>query len=483
MVVQVGAEALTAEDLLAVAGGEQVRIGPAARTRMTVSRAVVERALARDEPVYGLTRRLGAGVGTAVEDQDAFQRQVIRNHQGGLGEPLDPELVRAAMAARLGHLAAGGAGVRPAVADALAALLNSGLVPAVPDRGSVGAADLVQNAAVAAVLLGEGRVLTEDGTAPAAEALLAAGLEPLVLAAHEALSLLNTNAFALAATALLADGVEALVGDASVALALSLEAAALHRPSGDLGPFSPLVHEAAGDGQAAVAAAVRDLLGGSFLTDPDRERRVQDELCFRCAPQVHGAVTDAAETLLAGVDTELALRPENPLVDAATGTITANGNFAPVRLALDLERSRLALAHLGQVIERRIAVLSGLAAPLRRADHAGIPGLLAYAAAEGLAELRQLAAPVTLGAAPLSGVEDYATFAWTAARTAERSADVVAELVAIEALHAASLLRGADHRPRLGAGTAPVAERLLALLDAGGDAERLVVSASAALAS
>jgi histidine ammonia-lyase len=326
-------------------------------------------------------------------------------------------------------------------------------------------------------------VLTDDGTAPAAEALAAAGLEPLVLAAHEGLSLLGTNAFALAGTALVADGIEALVGDASLTLALSLEAAALHRPSGNLGPFSALVHEAASEGQAAVAAAVRELLDGSFLTVPDLERGVQDELCFRCAPQVHGAVADTAETLLADVDTELAGRPENPLVDAASGTITPNGGFAPVRLALDLERCRLALAHLGQVVERRIAVLSGLAAPLRRADRAGIPGLLAYAAAEGLAELRQLAAPVTLGGAPLSGVEDYATFAWTAVRTAERSADVVAELVAIEALHAASLLRGADDRRRLGAGTAPVAERLLALLDAGGDAETLVVSASAALAS
>jgi histidine ammonia-lyase len=194
-------------------------------------------------------------------------------------------------------------------------------------------------------------------------------------------------------------------------------------------------------------------------------------------------VLDTAADLLDAVDAELAVRPENPLVDAESGTITPNGNFAPVRLALDLERARLALAHLGGVIERRIAILSGLATPLRRADRAGIPGLLAYAAAEDLAELRQLAAPVTLGAAPLSGVEDYATFAWTAARTAERAVDVVAELVAIEALHAASLLRAVEERPPLGAGTAPVLARLIAVLDTGGDAESLVLSAAAALAS
>lgn len=484
MVVQLGAEPLTAEDLLAIAGGEPVRLGPAARTRMAVSRSLLERALEQGDAVYGLTRRLGAGAGTPVEDQAAFQRQVIRNHRGGLGDPLDPELVRAAMAARLAHLVAGGAGVRPAVAEALAALLNSGIVPAVPDRGSVGAADLTQYAAVAAVLLGEGRIRTDDGeTAEAGPALAAAGLEPLELEAHEGLSLLNTNGFALAAAALLGEALDALVADSAVALALSLEAAALHRPSGDLGPLAAVVHDAAPEGQAAVAAAVRELLEGSFLADPERERAVQDELCFRCAPQVLGALTESAEALLLDVDADLAARPENPLVDAATGTITANGNFAPVRLALDLERARLAIAHAAAIAERRIALLSGLAAPLRREDRAGIPGLLAYTAAEDLAELRQLAAPVTLGAAPLSGVEDYATFAWSAARAAERAVELATEVVAIEALHAASLLRAVEDRPRLGAGTGPVLDRLLAVLEEGGDAEDLVVSAAAALAS
>jgi histidine ammonia-lyase len=353
----------------------------------------------------------------------------------------------------------------------------------VRDRGSVGAADLAQNAAVAAVLLGEGEVLRADGTAaPAAEALAAARLRPLELAAHEALSLLNTNAFALGSAAVLAARVEELAEAADRTVALALEAAALHRPSGDLGPFSVVASADRGDlGQAASAATVRELLAGSFLTEEGRERAVQDELCFRCAPQVHGALADTADGLLTTVDLELEARPENPLVDTGTGTITANGNFAPVRLALDLERARIGLAHLAAVAERRIAVLSLIAAPLRAADRAGIPGLLAYTAAADLAELRALAAPVTLGAAPLSVVEDYATFAWTAAEAGHRAADLVLEVLAIEALHAASLVRGAPGPAALGAGTAPLAARLVALIDEEAPAEALVQRAAEAL--
>ncbi len=486
MTVVLGADPLTADELLAVADGERVALSPAARTRMTVSRAVLERALEQGDAVYGLTRRLGAGAGDAVTDQAAFQRQVLANHLADTGDPVPPAVVRAAMTARLAHLVAGGAGVRVEVADAIAALLNADVVPLVRDRGSVGAADLVQNAAVAAVLVGEGLVLTGDGAVvPGAEALAAAGLDPLEPAAHEALSLINTNAFAIASAAVLAGRLETLADAADLAVALSLEAAGAYRPSGGLGPFAAVAHADAGedDGRSASAARVRDALTGSYLTDPARERAVQDELSFRCAPQVHGAVADTAADLLDAVDAELAVRPENPLVDAASGTITPNGGFAPVALALDLERARIALAHLGGVSERRIAVLSGLAAPLRAAGTAGIPGLLAYTAAAGLAGLRALAAPVTLGAAPLSVVEDYATFAWSAAEAGQRSADGALELLAIEALHAASLLRALPERPPLGAGTAELLERLAALIDAGPPADELVLSAAAVLVS
>lgn len=481
--VVLGTGPATADDLLRVAAGERIRLGAAARARMQVARSVLLDAVERGDAVYGTTRRLGAGAADAVADQAAFQVQVIRNHAGGIGAPLEPEIVRAAIAARIAHLALGGSGARPELADALAALLDRDVIPAVPDRGSVGMADLALLAAVGAVLLGEGAVLTaEGGTVPGADALSAAGLEPIRLEAHEALSLIDTNAFTIGAAALLLPRLEQLTAAADLMAALSIEAAAAWRPSGDLGPYSQAVHagwEPAGRWRSA--AMIRQALGGSYLHD-DRERRVHDELCFRCAPQVHGAFDDAAQSLGAAVDDELVAPPENPLVDVGSRSVVANGNFASPGLTLALESARLAAAHVGQASERRTAVLSALARPLRAESRAGIPGLLAYTAAEGLVVLRGLAQPVSLASPVLSEVEDYATWSWTAVRQAHAAADELGDLLAIEALHAASLLRGAAAPPRLGTGTAPMQAALAAVLDRGAPtADGLVEAALDAL--
>lgn len=481
--VVLGSEPATTEDLLRVATGESIRIGAAARARMRVSRSVLLEAVDRGEPVYGSTRRLGAGSGDSVDDQAAFQVQVIRNHAGGLGGPVDPLIVRAAIAARIAHLALGGSGARPELADALAALVNHDVVPFVPDRGSVGTADLALLAAVASVLIGEGTVLAADGgVVPGADALAAAGLAPTRLEAHEALSLIDTNAFTIGSAALLLPRLEQLTAAADRVTALSLEAAAAWRPSGDLGPYSEAVHaEYEPSGQWRSATGIRLRLRGSFLHE-ERERRVQDELCFRCAPQVHGAFDDVAQSLGEAIDDELVAPPENPLVDVGSRSVVANGNFASLGSTLALESARLAAAHVGQLSERRTAVLSALARPLRAEGRAGIPGLLAYTAAEGLVVLRGLAQPVSLASPVLSEVEDYATWGWTAARQAHEAVDELLDLLAIEALHAASLLRGAPEPPRLGEGTAPLQSTLAAAIDQGAPtAEGLVETARDAL--
>jgi histidine ammonia-lyase len=478
--VTIGTDPLAAEEVLEIALGASVRIGASARARMAVSRAVLLETVERGDAVYGSTRRLGAGADDAVEDQAAFQLQVVRNHAGAFGDPVDPLIVRAAIATRIAQLALGGAGVRPQVADALAALLGAGVVPLVRDRGSVGMADLALNAAVAQVLIGEGTVLTEEGAAvPAAEALAAAGLEPFALQLHEGLSLVNTNTFTIGAAVLLDPRLEGVGVAADAVVALSLEAAAAHRASGDLGPYSPVVHaDAEGTGTARSAAAIREALHGSFLEE-ERERRTQDELSFRSAPQVHGALAERSDDLLTTVEDALTVRAENPLVDVETRSVVPNGNFAALDLTLGLESLRLALAHVGRISTRRTAVLSALARPLRAEDRAGIPGLLAYAGAERLVDLQSLAAPVSLADVVLSEVEDYATWGWTAARTAHESVDAVLDLLAIEALHAASLLRASDVRS--GSGTAPLRTALVGLLDRGGSAEDLVVGAQQVL--
>lgn len=474
--VVLGTEPLTMDELLEVADGAPVRLGAAGRARMAVARSVLLAAIDRGAPVYGATRRLGAGSGDDVEDQAAFQVRTVQNHAGALGEPLEPEEVRAAMAARLGHLALGGSGARPQVADALAALLDAGITPVVRDRGSVGMADLALLAPVAQVLIGEGAASLRDGRVLAgAEALASAGLDPLVLETGEALALLNTNAFTIGVGAVTVGRCEGVGAVADRVAALSLEAAAAHRPSGGLDPYSQAANaEYAEVGQGRSAAALREALAGSFLHDADRVRTVQDELSFRCTPQVHGVLDDQAQALADQVDDALAVRPENPLVDVDSRSVLTTGNFAQPGLALAADGVRVALAHLGGIAERRVAVLSALARPLRAAGRAGIPGLLAYTAAEDAAALRRAAAPVSLQPTVLSEVEDYAAWGWTAVRaTREALADAL-ELLAIEALHAASLLRDAPERIRLGAGTASLAEGLVALLDAGGDAEALV---------
>ena len=176
----------------------------------------------------------------------------------------------------------------------------------------------------------------------------------------------------------------------------------------------------------------------------------------------------------------LVVRAENPLVDVESRTVVPNGNFASPDLGLGLESVRLALAHVGRISTRRTAVLSALARPLRAAGRAGIPGLLAYTAAERMNDLRRLAAPVSLDDVVLSEVEDYATWGWTAARTTHDAIDAVTDLLAIEALHAASLLRDAEAVS--GAGTGPLRIALADLLERGGGAEELVRGAAEVLA-
>ncbi|GAA2753810.1 aromatic amino acid lyase [Amnibacterium kyonggiense] len=477
----IATEPLTAEDVLAVAAGADVRIGAAARARIAVSRAVLLEAVERGDAVYGSTRRLGAGADDAVDEQAAFQLQVIRNHAGAIGDAVDPLVVRAAMTVRLAQFALGGSGVRAEVADALVGLLTTGVVPFVPDRGSVGMADLALNAAVAQVVIGEGAVLTEDGAVTSgAEALAAAGLTPLELETHEALSLLNTNTFTLGSAVLAGPRLDELAEVADRTVALALEAAAAHRASGDLGPYSATVFaDVEGGGAWRSAMTVRELLQGSFLHDA-AERRTQDELSFRCAPQVHGALAERAEDLVDATDDALLVRPENPLIDVETRTVVPNGNFASPDLVIGLEAVRVALTHVGRLSARRTAVLSALARPLRAEGRAGIPGLLAYTGAERLNDLRRLAAPVSLDDVVLSEVEDYATWGWTAARTTHDAIDAAADLLAIEALHAASLLRGADLR--LGAGTGPLIAALARVVEHGGGAEELVRGAADVLA-
>lgn len=484
--VHFGDQPPTVSDIVAIAQGAPVVLDAAARDRITASRAVVERAIESGEPVYGLNRRLGAGRDDAVEAEElsAFQRRTIANHRGGIGEPLTEVEARAVVATRLAGFTRGGAGVRPALADAYAALLNAGVTPWIPARGSVGAADLTALAEVAAVVIGSGVVLRSGAGVPASQALADAGLEPIELAPHEALAALSANALSVGVGSLAEFEARRLAEAADLVVALSLEAVGAAGPAANMSPYSPVVAEARGGaGQTASARAIRSALDGSGLHSPDRVVSVQDPLAFRTAPQLHGALREAVARLRTELEVELAARSENPVVDLPSGRLVSGGNFQALPLALALENLRLALAHVAEASERRTAALSLALAPARREGRTRVPGLLLYAAADAVAEVRQLAAPATLGSSTLSGVEDHATYAPLALRLLQRSLALTSEVIAIETLHAADLLRVLESRPT-GAGTGRLAADLAEAFDDvdGHSADALVREAASLLA-
>jgi histidine ammonia-lyase len=437
MVVRIGPEPVGTDEVVAVANGAAVELSAEVLDLLARSRGVVEDAIERGDAVYGLSRRLGAARDEPIDpaEQAAFQRRVLANHQGGIGEPLSERQVRATAFTRLVGFARGGSGVRPELAAAYVSLLNDGVYPVVPSRGSVGAADLTHLAAIAAVVTGGGSVFVGG-------VIVAGSRKPIELAPHEGLAVLSANSYSVGAGALLLEALEQTADAADRSVALSLEASGLHSPSGALSPFDRAIQEAHPlPGQARSASAIRRLVEGGFLAEPGRVASVQDRLSVRTAPQLNGALHDVAVALRASIDVELASRSDNPLVDVDSGRMISGGNFQVVSLALALETARGALAHVASASERRTAVLSALLAPFRATGAARLPGLSWYSASAAVAELKHLANSVTLASTSLSGdVEDHASLAPLALQLAERSVRLTQEVLAIEALHAADLI-------------------------------------------
>ncbi|MEJ3405122.1 aromatic amino acid lyase [Rathayibacter sp. YIM 133350] len=422
MAVELGAGGVTPEQVVLIARGADVELAPGALDAVAAARTVVDDAVAAGAAVYGLTTRLGEGRDDRLDTAElaAFQRRVIANHRGGAGEPLVPEYVRATLAARVAVLLNGGSGVRPELVTAAVSLLRREELPAVPSLGSVGAADLTVLAELLAALV-------DDGFEPAA---------------GEAAAFLSSNALSVGVGSVLLDRLEGVARGADRAVALTLEALAHHGRGGSLTPFDHAVQQAHPvPGQIASAERIRSLTRDVAVLHDQRERSVQDPLSVRTAPQVNGALLDLIGRLREQLALELASRSENPLVDAASGRTLSGGNFAITSLVLTVESLRLALAHVAAASERRIALLSELQRPFRADGRSRLPGLSWYAAADALAELRQLAAPVSLGASVLSGVEDTASFGPAALRLLERSIALSTVVLSVEALHGVELVR------------------------------------------
>jgi histidine ammonia-lyase len=437
---------LTLDDLLAVhRGGVQLQLDPAAAPIIAASAAVVQRAAEGDAPVYGVNTGFGKLANQRISESDLalLQLNLIRSHSVGVGEPLQPAVVRLMLAMKAGSLARGASGVRPVVIDSLLAVFNAGLVPYVPSQGSVGASgDLAPLAHMTLALIGEGEFLVGGQRRPASAVLAEAGIAPLKLAAKEGLALINgtQTSTALALHAFLA--FEPVLESALVIGALTVDAA-----RGSDGPFDPRIHALRGQpGQIDVAQYYRALLAGSAIRNSHRvgDDRVQDPYCLRCQPQVVGACLDQLRHSALVLLREANAVTDNPLVFPDDGTMISGGNFHAEPVALAADAMAVAIAEVGAIAERRIAMLidasvSGLP-PFLTPD----PGLnsgfmIAHVTAAALAsENKSLAHPASVDSLPTSAnQEDHVSMATFAARRLQAMITNTAHILGIELLASA----------------------------------------------
>src|SRR5580658_1004606 len=326
MTLQIDGSSLTVEDVVACARTDRPGgLSHKARQQMEASRALVDRLAAGDDPIYAVNTGVGllANVRIPRNELDQLQRNVIRSHCVGVGEPLSREAVRGMILIRANVLAKGLSGIRSLVAERLLDLLNRGVTPVVPSQGSVGASgDLAPLAHMAMVLIGEGEAEFEGGEMPGADALRRAGIEPLTLAAKEGISLINGTQAMLAIGCLEVEAAQVLTESADTICAMTLDAL-----RGTPRAFDERIHRARPHpGQLESAARLRYLLEGSEIRQSHIAcRRVQDAYSLRCAPQVHGAVRDSLAEARRIFAIELNAATDNPLV--LDDEIVSGGNF------------------------------------------------------------------------------------------------------------------------------------------------------------
>ena len=443
--------AWTLEALQAIHGAEpglRLSLDAAARPAIEASAAAVQRAAAGPAPVYGVNTGFGKLASTRIGAQDlaALQRNLIRSHSVGVGEPLAAPVVRLVLALKAASLARGHSGVRPVVVDTLLEVFSAGLVPWIPAKGSVGASgDLAPLAHLTLALMGEGEFAVDGARVPAEPVLRQHGIAPLDLQAKEGLALINGTQVSTALALHALFEFEPVLEAALVIGALTVDAA-----RGSDGPFDARIHALRGQpGQVDVARYYRALLQGSAIRASHREGddRVQDPYCLRCQPQVVGACLDqlrhAARVLLREADAVT----DNPLVfvDAAgAGELVSGGNFHAEPVALAADAMAVAIAEVGAIAERRIAMLIDANVSRLPPFLCAEPGLnsgfmIAHVTAAALAsENKSLAHPASVDSLPTSAnQEDHVSMATFAARRLQPMIDNVAHILAIEWLAAA----------------------------------------------
>jgi histidine ammonia-lyase len=454
-IVEVGVEPVSFADLIAVARfGAGVVLSGEAVAAIERARAVVDRLAEEETPTYGISTGFGALATRHIptEMRAQLQRSLVRSHAAGSGPEVEREVVRALMLLRLSTLATGHTGIRVQTASLMASFLSHGITPVVHEYGSLGCSgDLAPLSHCALALIGEGSVRDAAGELmPAAQALAAAGLEPVELAAKEGLALINGTDGMLGMLVMALTDLDLLLRTADIAAAMSVE--------GQLGTdrvFAPELQAIRPHpGQASSAANLVMILAGSGVVashrGPQEEgtqcNRVQDAYSLRCSPQVHGAARDTLEHARVVASRELASAVDNPVV--LGDAVESNGNFHGAPVAYVLDFAAIVAADVASISERRTDRF------LDKARSQGLPPFLAhdpgvdsghmiaqYTQAAIVSELKRLAAPASVDSIPSSAMqEDHVSMGWSAARKLRRSVDGLTRVLAIEVLTAARAL-------------------------------------------
>jgi len=450
--VEVSTGPVSFDEVVAVArDGAGVRLSEAALGAVDRARAVVEELASAPTPAYGISTGFGALATRHIptEMRQQLQRSLVRSHAAGSGPEVEREVVRALMLLRLSTLATGHTGVRRTTAQLLADVISAGITPIVREYGSLGCSgDLAPLAHCALVLMGEGEVRDAAGTLmPAAEALAAAGLEPVELVEKEGLALINGTDGMLGMLVLALSDLDMLVKTADIAAAMSVE--------GQLGTDRVFAADLQAlrphPGQADSAANLTRLLADSGVVASHRGpdcNRVQDAYSLRCSPQVHGAVRDTLAHCALVAGRELSAAVDNPVVLAEEGRVESNGNFHGAPVAYVLDFAAVVVADLASISERRTDRF------LDKARNHGLPPFLAddpgvdsghmiaqYTQAGIVSELKRLAAPASVDSIPSSAMqEDHVSMGWAGARKLRRAVDGLTRVLAVEVLTAARAL-------------------------------------------
>ncbi|MBT4042450.1 MAG: histidine ammonia-lyase [Rhodospirillaceae bacterium] len=423
-----------------------ITLDPACRPGVEAAAAVIAKAAKLGEPVYGINTGFGKLANTTIAPGDTvqLQRNLILSHCCGVGAPLPRNIVRLIMALKLLSLGRGASGVRWEVIDLLTDMLAKGVTPVIPGQGSVGASgDLAPLAHMTAPMLGEGEASYQGQLMTGAAALAAAGLQPIVLGPKEGLALINgTQVSTALALAGLFETWRCALG-AIVTGALSTDAI-----MGSAAPFRPEVQALRGhQGQIDVGLALRALIDGSEIraAHRDDDERVQDPYCIRCQPQVMGACLDVLRFTANTLAVEANAVTDNPLVFTADGSIVSGGNFHAEPVALAADQIALAIAEIGAIAQRRVALLVDPAMSF------GLPAFLSpnpglnsgfmiaeVTTAALMAENKQMAAPCSVDSTPTSAnQEDHVSMAAHAARRLLPMAENLGNIIGVELLVAA----------------------------------------------